>query len=287
MNKIATTKNEKKIAVISDLTDEQVAIIKNTVAKGTTDIELAYFLQVSKSYELNPFKKEVWCYKDAQKNLIVFAGRDGHLAAAQKDPRWSGIASSEVRENDNFMMNIPGGVVSHTYGMKDRGNIMGAYAICKPRGCDIATIEWVDFNVYNKGYATWKSDPAAMIKKVAETHTLKKAYGLSGLASEYDFEIDQTTQTVYPLDHETTPTVSQIESVQSLINNSTFDDDQRSIFEDKLLDATHSELDTMRRELEMNQQNPITEAGNFSKTDIRDAEIPEGYEAQKGDEIPF
>ena len=60
MNKLPTTKNEQKIAAISDLSDEQVAIIKNTVAKGTTDIELAYFIQVAKSYDLNPFKKEVW-----------------------------------------------------------------------------------------------------------------------------------------------------------------------------------------------------------------------------------
>jgi len=88
METLPTTKNDSKIAMLSDLTDEQVAIIKKTVAKGTTDTELAYFLQVAKAYELSPFKKEVWCYKDAQKNVIVFAGRDGHLAAAQKDQRW-------------------------------------------------------------------------------------------------------------------------------------------------------------------------------------------------------
>ena len=276
MNKLPTTKNEQKIAAISDLSDEQVAIVKNTVAKGTTDMELAYFLQVSKSYELNPFKKEVWCYKDAQKNVIVFAGRDGHLAAAQKQARWSGIASSEVRKNDVFKADIPNGKIEHTYGFGDRGEIVGAYAICKPKGCDIATIEIVDFKVYNKGYATWKSDPAAMIKKVAETHCLKKAYGLSGLASEYDFEVDPITETVHAIDHEIAPTIQQIEYVQGLINTSTFDDDQKSIFEDKIQDCTHAELDVIRNELKNNQLSP-KDRGNMSQTELKNMDIPDNF----------
>jgi len=273
MDKIATTKTDVKIAAISDLTDEQVAIIKNTVAKGTTNLELSYFLQVAKSYDLNPFKKEVWCYKDGQNNIIVFAGRDGHLAAAQKDPRWNGIASSEIRENDNFIADIPNGKITHTYGMKDRGPIIGAYAICKPKGCEIATIEIIDFKTYNKGYATWKSDPAAMIKKVAETHCLKKAYGLSGLASEYDFKVDESTNKVYSIDHEDMPSQSQIEYVQGLINNSTLDEDHKCMLEDKLKDCTYSELDNIRDAVIDNQLDPVTERGNPSQTELKNAKL--------------
>lgn len=277
MNEIATTTNDTKIAAISDLTDQQVAIIKNTVAKGTTNIELAYFLQVAKSYELSPFKKEVWCYRDNKNNLIIFAGRDGHLAAAQKDQRWNGIASSEVREKDVFIANIPEGKVTHTYSIGDRGVIIGAYAICRPKGCEIATIEIIDFKTYNKGYATWKSDPVAMIKKVAETHCLKKAYGLSGLASEYDFQVDEVTNTVHVIDHEEKPTISQIEYVQSLINSSTFDSDERDVFEKKILDCTHSELDNIRNELLRNQQDVLTESGNASQTDLKYVDIPDNF----------
>jgi len=276
MENLPTTQNDKKIAAITDLSKEQVAIVKSTVAKGTTDLELAYFLQVAKSYNLNPFKKEVWCYKDASKNIIVFAGRDGKLAAAQKDPRWNGIASSEIRENDTFVADIPNGKITHTYGMKDRGVITGAYAICRPRGCEIATIEIVEFGTYNKGYATWKSDPAAMIKKVAEDHCLKKAYGLSGLASEHDFQIDEVTNTVHVIDHESAPTIQQIEYVNSLIRTSTFDEDQRSIFEDKVNDCTHAELDLIRNELLNNQLSP-EDRGNMSQTEIKNLPIPDKF----------
>jgi len=264
--------NLAKIAKVSNLSAEQVAIVKNTVAKGTTDIELAYFLQVANSYQLSPFKKEVWCYRDNKNNLIIFAGRDGHLSAAQKDSRWNGIASSEVRANDSFTADIPNGVVRHTYGFGDRGEIVGAYAICKPKGCDIATIEVVEFATYNKGYNTWKSDPAAMIKKVAETHCLKKAYGLSGLQSEYDWTVNEQTQTAYPIDHEERPSGSQVEYVRSLIMNSAFDDDQRDRFE-KLIDdpeVTFATLDQVRDEMNLNQLDPITQGGRYNQGDIKD-----------------
>ena len=264
---IAITKSHEKIAKTTDLTAEQIAIIKNTVAKNTTDLELAYFLQVAKSYELSPFKKEVWCYKDAKNNIIVFAGRDGHLAAAQKDRRWSGIASSEVRENDIFTMDIPNGKITHTAGWKDRGKIVGAYAICKPKGCDIATIEWVTMEAYDKGYNTWKSDPAAMIKKVAETHCLKKAYGLSGLASEYDFDV--VNDTAYPADIEQMPNINQISYVESLIRNSTYDHETQARFEKDILNMNNSELEQLASNLRDNQLDAIHENGRYSQTDLK------------------
>ena len=59
---------------------EQIQVIKNSVAKGTTDTELQYFLMVCKSTNLNPVMKEIWCYKDKQDNHLVFAGRDGFLS---------------------------------------------------------------------------------------------------------------------------------------------------------------------------------------------------------------
>ena len=263
--------NQRISEQVKTLTPAEVSIIRNSVAKGCSESELAYFLNVAKSYNLNPFKKEIWAYRDGQQNLIIFAGRDGHLAAAQRDKRWSGIASSEVREGDTFEADIPNGKVTHIKKLGNKEPIIGAYAICKPHGCDIATIEVVDFSTYNKGYATWKSDPAAMIKKVAETHCLKKAYGLSGLASEYDFEVNEVTNTAYPLNHEDKPSMNHIEYVRGLILNSTFDDDQRDRFESRLddQDITHGELDHMADELRMNQLDPIKERGNYSQTDLK------------------
>jgi len=132
--------------------------------------------------------KEIWCYKDNKGNLLIFAGRDGFLAKAQTNPMFNGIRSSEVCANDKFSMDIANNKIEHSFGIAERGAIVGAYAICFRKDGE-PTIEYVNFQVYNKGYNTWKTHPAEMIKKVAETHCLKKAFGISGIQSEYDFEV--------------------------------------------------------------------------------------------------
>lgn len=180
----------EKISKISGFPLEEIAIIKNTVAKNTNDVELAYFLSICKSVSLNPMMKEIWCYKDNKGNLLVFAGRDGFLKRAQESQLWNGITSFEVCEKDDFEMNVTEAKIKHIPNFKDRGEIIGAYAIVKPKGCEYPTIEWADVKIYDKGYNAWKTHKADMIKKVAEIRVLKKAFGITILQSEFEFDVD-------------------------------------------------------------------------------------------------
>lgn len=189
-----------KISKLTGFSPEAIAIIKNTVAKGTTDVELAFFLNVCQTVNLNPLNKEIWCYKDNKNNLLVFTGRDGFLKKAQESPRWNGMTSFEVCKNDFFEMEVTKGIVNHKPDFKDRGEIIGAYAIVKPKNADYATIEWADFKVYNKGWNIWKTDPASMIKKVAEAHALKKAFGITVIQAEEDFNIKDNV--AVPFEHQ-------------------------------------------------------------------------------------
>lgn len=234
-------------------TPEEIGIIKATVAKGFTDTELAYFLNVAKVYGLNPFTKQIWGYKDLKNNIIVFAGRDGFLAKAQRDPRWAGISSDVVRQGEQFSMNVAEGKVSHQKDVTSKAPILGAYAISKPKGCDYPTIEWADFETYNKGHNVWKSDPAAMIKKVAESHCLSKAYGISGLAIEEDF--DTSSGTAITIDHEELPSNKSVFYAHELIRTCTGDEDYKEIMEAKLNDPelSNMELENIIQELQMNQ----------------------------------
>jgi phage recombination protein Bet len=245
---------QQKIAdQVKVFTQEEVNILKNTIAKGATDLELAYFLNVAKVYDLNPFTKQIWFYKNSQNQMIVFAGRDGFLSKAQRDPRWSGIASDFVREGETFSMNVAEGKISHDKQILSKGKIIGAWCKCQPKGCDIATIEWADFETYNKGYNVWKSDPAAMIKKVAESHCLAKAYGLAGLAIEEDFDIKDNV--AYVRDHEERPTLTALGWADELNRRSTYDESMKEIIEAKLCDQTltNSELEKIVFDLKENQ----------------------------------
>ena len=44
---------------LSSLTPDQTAVIKNTVAKGTTDTELSWFLYQASVMKLNPLMEEI------------------------------------------------------------------------------------------------------------------------------------------------------------------------------------------------------------------------------------
>ena len=266
---IQTTDRDKKIARVSEFTDEQVAIIKSTVAKNTTDTELAFFLNICRTTNLNPFTKEIWCYKDNKDNLICFAGRDGFLTKAQQTSRWNGVASSEVREKDKFIADIPNGRITHEFdSFNERGKIVGAYAICKPKGCEIATIETVRFDTYDKGQFTWKTQSADMIKKVAEIKAHKKAYGISGIQSEYEFNV--VNETVYPIDTENKLSTSKVAYAEGLILNSLYNDDQRDEIQTRLEDSelTETELNDIISDLKHNQLDPIDQGAGYSQTEI-------------------
>jgi len=185
---VVANENQTKISKAFGYTPEEIFVIQNNVAKGTTNTELAYFINVCKTMDLNPFNKEVWCYKDNKGNLLIFAGRDGFLSKAQKNPLFNGIRSMEVCVNDEFTMDVANNKIVHNPSFKNRGDIIGAYCIVFRKGGE-PTVEWSDCKVYDKGRHTWSSHKAEMIKKVAECHALKKAFGISGIQSQYDFEV--------------------------------------------------------------------------------------------------
>jgi len=202
MNEIEIKKSHEIISENFGFTNEQVAVIQNTVAKNTTATELAYFINVCKTVDLNPFIKEIWCYKDNRDNLLVFAGRDGFLAKAQRSPYFNGIRSSEVCQNDEFSIDIANNKITHLFGKGNRGEIIGAYCLAFRKDGE-PTIEYAEFKTYNKGCNAWKTHPAEMIKKVAETHALKKGFGISGIQSEYDFDVKRNGVAV-PINTDTT-----------------------------------------------------------------------------------
>ena len=63
------------------------------------------------------------------------------------------------------------------------------YAQVRMKGIETPTLVWIDRKEYDKKWNAWSSNPSAMCEKVAVTNACKKACGISGLQSEYDFDI--------------------------------------------------------------------------------------------------
>lgn len=185
MNEITTNEKSNVLKYGNELgyTDQEIALVKNTVAKGTTDVELAYFLSLCKSHGLNPFQKEIRCYKDHKGNLITLVGRDWMLKKAQSSGLFLSMNSCEVCENDDFEYNMPTETIMHKFGKQERGNIIGAYAILRTNDGAV-TMQWANINTYDKKQFIRNSHKAEMIKKIAESMALKKKFLFSGLVIE-------------------------------------------------------------------------------------------------------
>lgn len=94
---LATT-GPRAVTVINDnpmfpgYSKEEVDLIKNSVAKGTTDMELAYFLHVCRELNLSPLRRQVHCVKRKSKDgngnwvetITIQTGIDGFLAIADR-----------------------------------------------------------------------------------------------------------------------------------------------------------------------------------------------------------
>lgn len=74
-----------------ELTEEEVNLVKNHIAKGCTDDELHFCLSVAKRYKLDPFRSQIWFVKRRDKKAqggyrwIPIVGINGLLHVAARD----------------------------------------------------------------------------------------------------------------------------------------------------------------------------------------------------------
>lgn len=170
-----------KTVSLTEIDEETKKVLKDTVAKDTTDSELAYFLNVALAQELNPFNKEVWCIKYDGK-LTIQTGRDGFLKLAKRDPSFDAIRSCEVRESDAFTMDPISGDIEHRIVGK-RGAILGAYAvITRKDGSRLS--KYVSISEYRGSSPIWKKYESAMICKCAEAVLCRQFAGVTGISAE-------------------------------------------------------------------------------------------------------
>jgi len=184
---LAIINNEQQKPALQ-FSQEQVELVKRTVAKGATNDELQMFMYLSQKYGLDPFAKEIWFIKYGGTPTIM-TSRDGYLKIAQNHPDFLGIISFVVCEGDEFAIDAANFAVHHKFGSK-RGRIIGAWARCdrKKRNPQIC---FVSFDEHRDAKSsTWNRYPSAMIQKVAETFVLKRQFTISGLVTNEELNIE-------------------------------------------------------------------------------------------------
>ena len=181
------------------LTKEQKELIKNNFAKNATDDEFAIYINFCEKAGVDPLRGQSHFIKYGNDKYgkpskpIMMIGIDGFQARATSDPRYEGMAANAVCVNDNFKMNPVDGIIEHSFGVKDRGVIAGAYAILKRKEMPNAVI-WVDFKEYDLGRNLWTTKKAVMIVKIAKATLLRREYpdSFSGVYAPEEFGAEIT-----------------------------------------------------------------------------------------------
>lgn len=153
--------------------DEDKKLIKETVAKNTTDAEFKLFLKVAGKYNLDPFVKQIWCVKYGDKPAAIYTSRDGFLSIAHRSGLFDGMETTSIREN---------------------GKLIGARCAVYRKGYSHPFVVEVALSEYNTGQNQWAKMPETMIKKVAESQALRRAFDISGMYEPGEIDTTETIE---------------------------------------------------------------------------------------------
>jgi len=151
------------------LTGQQLALIKNTIAKGATDEELHMFLEVARATGLNPFAKELYFIKYKMRNgtssVAMPVGIDGLRRKAAESGDYAGqvgphFCGEDGEWKDVWLSKDP--PAACRVGVLRHGNPEPTWGIVKA-------------SEFAKDTNFWRDMPTHMLAVTAERHALRKA----------------------------------------------------------------------------------------------------------------
>ena len=217
-----------KAESIEWLSPENKQIIRSQFfPPNATDAEMKYCIGVAKAFDLNPILKQIYFVpRRSQVNgqwiekVEPLAGRDSFLTLAHRTGKFAGIESKvEIKATPVFKD-----------GEWIRENDLVATAIVYRKDSERPFTVSVNYREYvqttKDGVPTnfWKTKPETMLKKVAESQVLRKAFDITGLHSE-----EEITE-VYPS--------AAVEKTKETKPNSLND-----LVDDKVIDISTKETD--------------------------------------------
>jgi phage recombination protein Bet len=157
------------------LTGDQVALLKRTIAAGTSDDELALFVQTCDRTGLDPFARQIFAVMRNQKDrktgnwtqvMTIQTSIDGYRLIAQRTGQYAGQTPKEWCGKDGKWVDV---WLASTPPAAAR---VGVYrqGFAEPL---FAVALWSEYSQDNQ---MWKKMPALMLAKCAESLALRAAF---------------------------------------------------------------------------------------------------------------
>ncbi|MFH2050097.1 MAG: phage recombination protein Bet [bacterium] len=144
---------------------EQIDLIKQTVAKGVTDLELKLFLYQAQRTGLDPLSKQIhaikrWSYKSNKEEMAIQTGIDGYRLIADRTGQYAG--SDDPLFDDETA---------------PKKATVTVWKLVKDIKCSFsASARWSEYYPGEKQGFMWKTKPCIMLGKCAEALALRKAF---------------------------------------------------------------------------------------------------------------
>lgn len=240
------------------LSDENKRIIrKQFFPPNATDSDMQYCIAVAKSFNLNPILKQIFFVERKAKinggwhsKIEPLAGRDSFLTLAHRSGKFAGIKS------DCFLKDKPVFINGEWQNKKELVAIAQVYK----KGHETPFEAEVRYDEYvqrtNDGRITkfWAEKPETMLKKVAESQALRKAFDISGL-----YSIDENEEDNEPIKEGQDKIAKQTQSLNEFLAKAT---QKKAEPAEEIIEAAPLEIDVSEEVLPLDAlQNELVARG--------------------------
>jgi len=179
--------------LITFTNEEKKVIMQQFFPQGTTNEQMQFCMNVAKELGLNPITKEIWFIERKSKvnnqwttKIEPMVGRDSYLKIAHRSGSFNGMETTSQVESVAKLEN------GEWVDKKDLTATCKVYV----KGMDEPFVAIVNYSEYvqkkSNGEVTkfWNEKPHTMLKKVAESQALRKAFNISGAYAEEEIRED-------------------------------------------------------------------------------------------------